>query len=51
MSKCKKKKQKFGKKYDNDVDNDMTQLERNNNKCCALSFRYIQILHKPMHYS
>ena len=27
-----KKKKKIGKKQDNDVDTDMTQLKRNNNK-------------------
>ena len=34
---------KIGKKKDNDVDVDMVQLERNNNKCYASTFRYIQI--------
>ena len=29
------------KKKDNDVDADMTQLERSNNRCYALAFRYI----------
>ena len=29
------------KKKDNDVDVDMTQLERSNNRCYALAFRYI----------
>ena len=29
------------KKEDNDVDADMTQLERSNNRCYALAFRYI----------
>ena len=29
------------KKKDNDVDVDMTQLERSNNRCYALVFRYI----------
>ena len=27
--------------FDNDVDANVTQLERNNNKCYALAFRYI----------
>ena len=34
---------KIGKKKDNDVDADMVQLERNNNKCYTSAFRYIQI--------
>ena len=29
------------KKKDNNVDADMTQLERSNNRCYALAFRYI----------
>ena len=32
---------KIGKKNDNDVDVDMAQLEHGNNKCYALSFRYL----------
>ena len=32
---------KLEKKKDNDVDADMTQLERSNNRCYALAFRYI----------
>ena len=31
---------KIGKKNDNGVDTDVTQLECNNNKCYALVFRY-----------
>ena len=34
---------KIGKKKDNDVDVDIVQLERNNNKCYTSVFRYIQI--------
>ena len=32
---------KFGNKKDNDVNADVAQLERNNNKCSVLTFRYI----------
>ena len=32
---------KIGKKKDNDVDVDMVQLERNNNKCYTSIFKYI----------
>ena len=31
------------KKNDNEVDDDVTQLERSNNKCYVSAFRYIQI--------
>ena len=34
---------KIGKKNDNDVDADVVQLERSNNKCYTSTFRYIQI--------
>ena len=34
---------KIGKKKDNDVDTDVTQLERSNTKYYASAFRYIQI--------
>ena len=37
----KKTYRKIGKKIDNDVDADVTQLERNSNKCYASAFRYI----------
>ena len=37
----KKNYRKIGKKIDNDVDADVTQLERNNNKCYTSTFRYI----------
>ena len=32
---------KIGKKNDNDVNADVAQLERSNNKCYASTFRYI----------
>ena len=32
---------KIGKKNDNDVDADVAQLERSNNKCYASTFRYV----------
>ena len=32
---------KIGKKNNNDVNVDVTQLERSNNKCFASAFRYI----------
>ena len=32
---------RIGNKLDNDVNADITQLERNNNKCYALAFRCI----------
>ena len=32
---------KIGKKKDNDVDVDIVQLERNNNKCYTSVFKYI----------
>ena len=42
MSKCwKTNYRKIEKKNDNDMDADVAQLERNNNKCYALIFRYI----------
>ena len=34
---------KIGKKQDNDVDVDIAQLERSNNKCYTLVFKYIYI--------
>ena len=34
---------KLEKKNDNEVDIDVTQLERSNNKCYASAFRYIYI--------
>ena len=34
---------KLERKKNNDVDTDMVQLERNNNKCYTSAFRYIQI--------
>ena len=40
-----KKLQKIKKKQDNDVDTDVAQYERNNNKCYTLTFKYIQICH------
>ena len=44
MSKWKKKNyRKIGKKNDNDVDVDVAQLERSNNKCYVSAFRYIYI--------
>ena len=39
----KKNYRKIGKKNDNGVDTDVTQLECNNNKCYASVFRYIYI--------
>ena len=36
----KKNYRKIGKKYDNDVDTDVAQLERSSNKCYASTFRY-----------
>ena len=36
----KKNYRKIGKKNDNGVDTDVTQLECNNNKCYASVFRY-----------
>ena len=40
-----KKLQKIKKKQDNDVDTDVAQYERNNNKYYTSIFRYIQICH------
>ena len=37
----KKNYRKIGKKKDNDMDADVVQLERSNNKCYALAFRDI----------
>ena len=37
----KKNYRKIGKKNDNDVDADVTQLEHSNNKCYVSTFRYI----------
>ena len=37
----KKNYRKIEKQNDNDVDADVTQLEHNNNKCYASTFRYI----------
>jgi len=34
--------EKLEKKLDNDVDADVTQLERNNNKCYASAYIYIE---------
>ena len=39
----KKNYRKIGKKNDNDVDVDVAQLERSNNKCYVSAFRYIYI--------
>ena len=39
----KKNYRKIGKKNDNDVDADVTQLERGNHKCYASTFKYIWI--------
>ena len=37
----KKNYRNIGKKNDNDVDADVTQLEHSNNKCYVSTFRYI----------
>ena len=37
----KKNYRKIGKKKDNDMDADVTQLEHGNHKCYASTFRYI----------
>ena len=34
---------KIGKKQDNDVDDNVAQMKRSNNKCFTSTFRYIQI--------
>ena len=34
---------KIGKKQDNDVNDDVAQLKRSNNKCFTSTFGYIQI--------
>ena len=41
-----KKIQKIGKKQDNDMDDDVAQLKRNNNKCYISAYIYIYILDK-----
>ena len=43
MSNVKKNNRKIENKKDNDVDVDMVQLERSNNKCYTLTFRDIYI--------
>ena len=44
----KKNYRKIGKKNDNDVDADVAQLKRSNNKYYASTFRYIQIASKKI---
>ena len=39
----KKNYRKIGKKNDNNMDANVAQLERSNNKCYASTFRYIEI--------